>query len=136
MTLDLATAIRKRVTGDSTTRVAAEAVQACEQVSQHFARIIGETGARALLARSAAVASERFPWLAGAIPRAMSADQPWAALRAAMESQDPHTANEAFGDLLATFIELLGRLVGDALVARLLHELWPELSPPPGKGAP
>lgn len=128
--------MRKLVTGDSTTRVAADAVQACEQLSQHFARIIGEIGTRALLARSAVVTSARFPWLASAIPKATSADQPWAALRAAMESQDPHTAHEAFGDLLATFIELLGRLIGDALVARLLHELWPELLPPPKKGAP
>jgi hypothetical protein len=53
-----------------------------------------------------------------------------------MESQEPHTASDAFADLLSTFIELLGRLVGDALVAHLLHELWPELFPFPAKGPP
>jgi hypothetical protein len=116
--------------------VAADAVQACEQLSQHLARIIGEIGVRTLLARSAVLTSARFPWLASAIPRTASADSPWAALRVAMESQDPHTASDAFADLLAAFIELLGRLIGDALVARLLHELWPELFPPPAKGTP
>lgn len=128
--------MRKLVAADSAARVAADAVQACEQLSQHLARIIGEIGVRALLARSAALTSARFPWLTSAIPRTASADSPWAALRVAMESQDPQTASEAFVDLLATFIELLGRLIGDALVARLLHELWPELFPFPAKAPP
>jgi hypothetical protein len=136
VTPELAAAVRKLVAADSATHVAADAVQACEQLSQHLARIIGEIGVRALLARSAALTSARFPWLAGAIPRTASADSPWAALRAAMESQDPQTASEAFVDLLATFIELLGRLIGDTLVARLLHELWPELFPSPAKAPP
>jgi hypothetical protein len=136
VTLELAAAVRKLVAADSATRVAADAVQACEQLSKHLARIVGEIGVRTLLARSAALTSGRFPWLASAIPRTASAGSPWAALRVAMESQDPQTAREAFVDLLATFIELLGRLIGDALVARLLHELWPELFPSPAKGPP
>ena len=125
--------MRKLVAADSATHVTADAVQACEQLSKHLARIIGEIGVRTLLARSAALTSARFPWLASAIPRTASAGSPWAALKAAMESQDPQTASDAFVDLLATFIELLGRLIGDALVARLLHELWPELFPSPAK---
>lgn len=128
--------MRKLVAADSTTHVAADAVQSCEQLSQHLARIIGEIGVRTLLARSAALTSARFPWLASAIPRTASAGSPWAALRVAMESQDPPTASEGFVDLLTTFIELLGRLIGDALVARLLHELWPELFPSPAQGPP
>jgi len=57
-------------------------------------------------------------------------------LRAAMEVQDPHTARDAFVDLLTTFIDLLGRLIGDALVGQLLHELWPQLFPSSAKGIP
>lgn len=136
MTPGLAVAARKLVTRGSPTLVAANAVQACEQLSQHLARIVGGIGVRTLFARSAALASARFPWLAGAIPRTASADSPWAALSAALEAQDPHTASDAFVDLLSTFIELLGRLIGDALVARLLHELWPDLFPSPAKGTP
>jgi len=137
VTQELAAAVRKLVTGDSPTHVAANAVQTCEQLSQHLARIIGEMGVRTLLARSA-VLSSRFPWLASAILRTASADSPWIALKAAMDAQDPQTASEAFVNLLTTFIELLGRLIGDALVARLLQNLWPELflSPAPAKGSP
>ena len=133
MTSELAAAVRKLVAADSATRAAADAVQACEQLSQHLARIIGEIGVRALLARSAVLTSGRFPWLASAIPMTAPAGSSWAALSVVMESQDPQTASEAFADLLATFIELLGRLIGDALVARLLHELWPELFLSPAK---
>jgi hypothetical protein len=136
VTPGLAAAVRKLVAADTATHVAAGAVQACEQLSQHLARIIGEIGVRTLLARSAALTSGRFPWLASAIPRTAAAGSPWAALRVAMESQDPQTAGEAFVDLLATFIELLGRLIGEALVARLLHELWPELFPSPAEAPP
>jgi hypothetical protein len=133
---DLAGVARKLVAGGAPDRVAAHAVQQCEQLSLHLARLIGEIGTRTLLARSAVVTSARYPWLASAIPRTASADSPWAALRAALESQDPHTASEAFVDLLTTFIELLGRLIGDALVASVLLEVWPELFPPTAKGAP
>jgi hypothetical protein len=68
VTSDLAAAVRKLVAGDSAARVAADAVQACEQLSQHLARIVGEIGIRTLLARSATLTSARFPWLASAIP--------------------------------------------------------------------
>lgn len=136
MTSVLAAVVRKLVVGDSATSMAAGAVQVCEQFSRHLARLIGEIGTRTLLARSATLTSERFPWLASAIPRTASAEAPWAALRAAMEPQDPQIAREAFTDLLSTFIELLGHLIGDALVARLVHELWPELFPTPPKGTP
>jgi len=136
MTSELAAAARNLVAGDSAARVAAESVQACEQLSHHLARVIGEIGIRTLIARSATLTSVRFPWLASAIPKTASADSPWAALRVAMELQEPGTARDAFVDLLTTFIELLGRLIGDALVAQLVHELWPELFPSPAKGTP
>ena len=76
VTPELAAAVRKLVVADSATQVAAGAVQACEQLSQHLARIIGEIGVRTLLARSAALASVRFPWLASAIPRTAPAASP------------------------------------------------------------
>ena len=136
MTPELAAAARKLVAAELATSVGAGAVHACEQLSQHLARIIGEMGVRTLLSRSATLTSARFPWLASAIPRTAAAISPWAALGAAMESQDPQTASDAFVDLLATFIELLGRLIGDALVARLLQELWPDLFLPTAKGPP
>jgi hypothetical protein len=116
--------------------VAAGAVQVCEQLSHHLARLLGEIGTRTLLARSAALTSARFPWLASAIPKTASTDSPWTALRAAMQVQSPGTARDAFIDLLTTFIDLLGRLIGDALVDQVLRELWPDLFASPAKGTP
>ena len=136
MTPELAAAARGLVVGDSAARVAANAVEACEQLSHHLAQIIGEVGIRTLLARSATLTSARFPWLAGAIPKIAPVESPWAALRVALEAQDPRTARGAFVDLLTTFIDLLGRLIGDALVRQLLHDLWPELFPTSAKGIP
>jgi len=136
VTPELAAAARELVVGDSATCVAANAVQTCEQLSRHLAQMIGEVGIRTLLARSATLTSARFSWFAGAIPKTAPAESPWAALRVAMEVQDPHTAGDAFVDLLTTFIDILGRLIGDALVGQLLHELWPQLFPSSAKGIP
>jgi hypothetical protein len=136
MTAGLLAAVRKLVATDPASPAAADGVQACEQLSQHLARIIGETGVRTLLVRSTVLTSATFPWLASAIASAASADSQWAALRVAMSHQDPDTASEALVGLLSTFIDLLGRLIGDALLARLLDMLWPELFPPPTKGTP
>lgn len=126
---EIVAAARELVAGDSPTRVATGAVHVCEQLTRHLARIVGEIGMRTLLARSAALTSARFPWLVNTISATAPADAPWASLRSAMERQDPGTASEAFFDLLSTFVELLGRLIGEGLVARLLHEVWPEVFP-------
>src|SRR4029079_16771552 len=132
MTAGLLASVRKLVATDPASPAAIDGVQACEQLSQHLARIIGETGVRTLLVRSIVLTSARFPWLASA--SAASADSLWGALRVAMSHQDPDTASEALVGLLSTFIDLLGRLIGDALLAHLLHVLWPELFPPSTKG--
>jgi hypothetical protein len=127
VTPELRAAAKQLVAGDSPARVAARVVQACEQLTHHLARLIGELGTRTLLARSVALMSARRPWLANTLPAA--AEPPWAALRTAMELQDPNTASEAFVDLLSTFVGLLARLIGDELVARLLQEVWPQVFP-------
>jgi len=124
---DLRAAARQLLAGDSSTQVAASAVRACEQLTYHLARLVGEVGIRTLIARSVVLTCARFPWLANTVPGTVSAESPWASLRAAMELQDPQIASEAFVDLLSTFVELLGRLIGEGLVVRLLHEVWPEV---------
>lgn len=124
---DLAVVAKRLVAGDSSSQVAASVVRACEQLTSHLARLVGEIGSRTLVARSVFLTSARFPWLANTFSATASADEPWAALRAAMELQAPDTAREAFAGLLSTFIELLERLIGEGLVARLLMEVWPEV---------
>ena len=129
MTPEFAAAAKTLVAGDSSAHVAAGAVRAYEQLSYHLARLIGELGIRTLLARSVVLASARFPWLASTIPVTVPADDPWSSLRTAMELQAPHTARDAFADLLSTLVGLLERLIGDRLVASLLQEVWPEVFP-------
>jgi hypothetical protein len=114
--------------GSSTsTEVAIRATQACEQLVRHLSRLLGGTGSRTLLKRSVHLASASFPWLARAeIPDGAEGG---ATLRTRMESESPGEATEAFVCLLTTFFELLARLIGEVLAARVLHEVWPAMFP-------
>ena len=140
---ELANAARTLLLGDppqaaSSARVAARAVDACERLSRHLARLMGEMGSRAIFNRSLLLTRRRFPWMASVLGTAglPPGESPWAPLRAAMELQDPETAVRGFAELLSTFVELLGRLIGDLFASRLLEEAWPELFGPGEKGPP
>lgn len=133
MTPALAEIARAMVAAESSAEVAANAVTACDRLAHHLARVVGELGIRTLLARSVALTSAKHPWLANAITRMPGEDAPWAGLDAAFALQPPATGIVAFGDLLSTFVELLSRLIGDSLVVRLLHEVWPEKFPDAAK---
>jgi hypothetical protein len=106
-------------------RLAEVAVQRFEELTRYLAQLVGEMGVRAVFARSVADARSTYPWLAVTTPT----DPPWVSLRGAMERQDPSASRDAFVGLLSTFIELLARLIGDGLVGRLLHDVWPEVFP-------
>lgn len=112
----------------SPARLAALAVQALEQLEGHMAMLVGDMGIDALFARSVAVTSETFPWFASTTAP-IATDPRWGWLRAVMERQDGRAIREGFVMLLSTFVELLGRLVGEGLVRRLLHDVWPEVFP-------
>ncbi len=125
-------AAKKLLAGDDAgaSTLTTRAVQAVEQLATHLAPLVGETGVRALLARSVALASQTFPWIAGTIPIVRTAeDAPWSSLRSAMVRQDPEAICGGFALLLSTFFGLLGRLVGEHLVAHLMHDVWPALFP-------
>jgi hypothetical protein len=115
----------------SSTRVAARAVEASEELSRHLARLLGEMGIRALFDRSMILTRARFPWFADVAGTGglQPGEPPWTSLRASLELQDPATAVDAYADFLSTFVQLLGRLIGDALVSRVLQEVWPEVFP-------
>lgn len=108
-------------------QISALAARAIEQLTHHLAQFVGEAGVRALLARSAALASAQYPWLADTLSITTPVDDPWASLRAAMEQQDPRAIRDGFVALLSIFVELLGRLIGESLVWRLLDDVWPAL---------
>ena len=92
-----------------------------QQLSKHLARLVGELGNRALFERSIHLAGASFPSLL-VLPRAAT---PYDALRLCLEGEQPDTAMEAGISTLRMFIELLERLIGERLVATLLHEVWP-----------
>jgi hypothetical protein len=104
------------------------AASLCEQLSEHLARLVGRAGIRALFDRSAVLTQAEFPWLAGVATR--SKDPPWARLREALEGQPRDVALDGSTLLITTFVELLGRLIGEDLVLRLLHEIWPDAFAP------
>jgi hypothetical protein len=106
------------------TVLAGVAVRRVEELTRYLAQLIGEMGVRALFARSLADARSTYGWLATA-----PTDPPWASLRETMERQDPRAIRDAFVGLLSTFVELLASLIGDGLMRRLLHDVWPEAFP-------
>ena len=111
----------------SSSEVAAAAAEAWEKLGRRFERVIGSAGIRVLLARSVIVTRSQFAWLERAVAR--EAELPWTALQAALETRPAAEASRAFTELLAAFIHLLARFVGEPLVAQLLHEVWPGVFP-------
>jgi hypothetical protein len=132
MSSEPSTVARALLTADSgadATTSSARAAAAVEQVwgklGTHFARLIGDAGIQAVLARSVTIVRVRAPWIDGT-----------SSLRSAFEAQSVETCVEAFGDLFTTFTALLGRFIGDALVMRLLSEVWPTVFPSVPKELP
>lgn len=115
--------------GLGTGHVAPDAVRACQKLSVHLERLVGRHGTAALFARSLAVTRRRFPWLV--VTAADVSGDPWPALLVCLEARDGDLAHQASVSLLASFVELLGRLIGEAMVLVLLAEIWPEDFPMP-----
>ena len=112
--------------GDST-KIAAHAAAVCHQLSKHVARLMGDLGMRALFERSLYLAGSSFECLRGTAIGQV--EGPYEALRVCLEREAPDVALAAATHVLKTFIELLERFIGEALVANLLHEVWPTVFP-------
>lgn len=127
VTTELAKVVVAAEAGDpsSAKDLAAAGKRICDRLTEHLARLVGQGGMRTLLARSLTLTRGAFPWVASVGPS--SAESPGEVLQACLEGQDVATAREALTTFVALFIGLLGRLIGDSLVARLLQELWPAL---------
>jgi hypothetical protein len=128
--MDLARKIVSAEVGDpgSAEQVAAAAMRICERLTRYLAGIVGQGGIRTLLNRSLTLTRADYPWIAG-VDTSSDASR-WAALHDCLAEQDAATALEAFTMFLGAFVALFGRLIGDALVARLLHDIWPEVFGP------
>jgi hypothetical protein len=115
----------------SSERIATRGIDALEKLSTHLARVVGTHGSRTVFRRAIALTAAKFPWLPHAPTDAGDRDRenPFPALGKAMSAQSPDLAIEAFVLVLSTYIGLLGRLTGDELAWRLLHEVWPTIFP-------
>lgn len=136
MTLDLAEAARQLLAseGRDDATMADRVARACERLTVHLSRLVGLTGIRTLFHRSVVLASAKFPWLVdGTGGKSGPGENPFGQLRARITPQDPEAAVEAFVLVLSTFVGLLSRLIGENLVWRLLHEVWPTVFPDPAK---
>jgi hypothetical protein len=132
VTLDLAAAARQLLAseGDASATTADRVARACERMTVHLARLVGLTGIQTLFHRSVVLSSAKFPWLVDeAGGRGGPGEDQFEELRERLAPQDPDAAVGAFILVLSTFVGLLGRLIGEELVWRLLHEVWPAVFP-------
>lgn len=109
--------------GASAHEVAIGLTIACEKLTLRFSRLVGQHGAQALLRRSVAVTARSVPWLAGVT--AGSEPAWWDALRAALAAQPRDVALDGATQLIGSFVGILGNMIGEALVLRILDEVWP-----------
>ena len=106
--------------GASAERIASLAISVWRDIDAALCPIVGWQGFAALYKRSLHLTRAAHPWLAAMQD---SASQPgrFDALQAALSQQAPPVAVAAHDALLQTFNDLLVRLIGATLTARLLR---------------
>ena len=130
--LDLAIAARQLLAseGNATATSADRITRASERLTIHLARLVGTLGVKTLFHRSLVIASATYPWLVDATGGKTGPDADlFGALHQRLKPQDQDAVVDAFVLVLSTFMGLLGRLIGEDLVWRLLHEVWPAVFP-------
>jgi hypothetical protein len=145
MTPELARVARRSITIDhsmdiSPQGIAERAIRACEVLSERLAAVVGKRGFCSLFKRCAQQFPARYsprhtgpnPW-AGA-PQ----DDPWLWLQVSLEQHDSTTAAANFVFLLSEVVDLLHRLVGEAVMKALIEDVWPVAFPQmfEGRGPP
>jgi hypothetical protein len=132
MTTDAAIAVKRLLAAAPDTTdakaIAAHATSICQTFAQHVSLLVGELGMLTLFVRSLALASSVFPCVAKA--RATGTETPYESLRRCLEQEAPDAAMECAIHVFQTFIQLLERFIGTALVTSLLHEVWPTFFSP------
>jgi hypothetical protein len=100
--------------------------QVWAELLTHFGGLIGVAGMQVLQDRSVTIAAERLPWLS--VPRHGSGVASWS-LSSVFARRPPSEAVGEFAHLMASLITLVGRLIGEAMVEQVLHQMWPEVFP-------
>ena len=108
--------------GASAERIAGLAVSVWRDIDDALCPIVGWQGFAALYKRSLHLTRTVHPWLAAMQDSALQPGR-FDALQTALSQQAPPTAVAAHAALLQTFHDLLARLIGAALTARLLQRI-------------
>lgn len=111
-------------------RVADAAVTTWRELDAALSPIIGQRGVAALYQRSLYLNRSDYPWLAGVHQATLRVGE-FAPLHAVLTQQTSTIAADACNALLATFRDLLTRLIGMSLAERLLP---PPLAQTQGRG--
>jgi hypothetical protein len=103
-------------------KVAGEALhRACVRVSANLRDAMGEAGADALLARALARTEAHHPALKN-IRRLTDGGFQLDGVIASIEAHGVATVTAAIEALLATLVDILGRLIGDDMALRLIND--------------
>ncbi|MHB8237400.1 MAG: hypothetical protein ACYDDD_08045 [Acidithiobacillus ferrivorans] len=94
-----------------------------EKVAAAVIKIIGKDGFNALYARSLSLTVPAFPWLAVSVMTPQDDDM-LVLSKISFVAQPPAEIRAASSLLLITFSDILCRLVGDQLTARILHDAF------------
>ena len=108
--------------GASAERIAALAVSIWRDIDAALCPIVGWQGFAALYRRSLHLTRATHPWLQAPHDSALQPGR-FDALQAALSQQAAVTTAAAHDALLQAFHDLLARLIGAALTARLLHHV-------------
>jgi hypothetical protein len=111
-------------------------MRAYGELARHLSRLLGDMGVQMLMDRSVLLASAQIPWLRQMPTGPNRPMRGAAALRVVMEQQESEAIIDAFVAILTTLVGLLNRLIGDELVNRLLHEVWPTIFEHESKDTP
>ena len=114
---------------DEPEAVAAAADRVCTQLRVGLSRWVGADGYRALLGRALALARPEFPPLAGLSCEGGDGAEATSAVR----THGPADVTASVVGLVATLVDLLSRIVGEEMAARLVEQSGaPRLAESPG----
>ena len=96
-----------------------------EKLATSIIRIIGRYGFNAIYAKSLSLTAPKFPWLATRV-MTLQTDDMVGLIKPSFVAQPPADIRAASSLLLATFSDILCRLMGDQLTASILQDAFGE----------
>ena len=109
--------------GTDAAQLADQAVAIWHRVDGALSSVFGQQGVSSLFRRSLQVARAKYAWLEEVSPGVTDASD-FDALRTVLAQREPSLAVAGHGWLLQTFCDLLARIIGEALLQKLLQPVW------------